>query len=533
MFDKKFTATDVDKRISKLKGDRGVWETHWQDIGDYILPRKNQITKISTPGEKKTILLLDNTGVHANELLAGALHGLLTNPNGEWFELTTGDQDLDQVDVVRRWLQDLTTLCHNVLNNSNFQTEVHEFYLDLCGFGTALMYMEEDDKSEVRFSTDYVVNYFIEENSHGVVDRIYREWKWPADKIVEEFGIDSVGKQVKQAYEKRDCDRKFRVVHAVYPKHLAGDLTEGRFKYISQYFVMEEEKVELRIKGFRDFPYIVARWSKASGEIYGRSPGMTALPDVKVLNKMTETMLIGAQKVVDPPLQLPDDGYILPIKTGPGGLNYYRAGTNEYIRPVFNDTRIDFGFQAMEERRTRVRDAYYVNQLQLREGPQMTATEVMQRTEEQMRLLGPMLGRQQSEFLRPLIDRLVDILFASGKIDKNTIPEELQGRKIDVRYSSLIAKSQRLNEAQNIMRTLEATLPIGNIDPSVYHNISSDGLFRVLAGIYGFPERAMRTKQEVKEIRDAQVQAQQQAQAQMQEQAQIENMAKIAPVMGG
>ena len=529
-FKKLLTQQQVIKKMDALKAERGNWETHWQEIADYILPRKNNVIKKQVPGEKKMQYILDNTGMLSNELLAGALHGLLTNPNATWFELTTGDYRLDTDDQVRKWLQKTSKDMHNVLNNSNFQTEVHELYMDLCGFGTACMYIEEDERDYVRFNAGFIANYYVEENSMGRVDRVYREWQWTADKIVEEFGLDNVGKKVQDSFKKMD-DVKYCVIHAVYPRTMVGDMENGEFKYISQYLLKEDPNVTLRVGGFREFPYVVPRWSKATGESYGRSPGMNALPEVKVLNKMAETMLIGAQKVVDPPVQLPDDGFVLPIVTKPGGINYYRAGSNDYIKPVFNDTRMDFGFQAMQDRKVRVRESFYVDQLMLQQGPQMTATEVLQRTEEKMRLLGPMLGRQQSEFLRPLIDRVFDIMLNNGLIPKQEIPAALQGKKLDVRYSSLIAKSQRLADGQNIMRTFEAITPAAQADVSVLDNIDVDKVFRAIATVYGFPEEAIRPKKEVDQMRQGRAEAQAQMQQQAQEAQQTEQMAKLAPIM--
>ena len=520
------TVKQIREKVNHLRGERANWETHWQDIADFIIPRKNTIITQRSPGEKRNIFLLDNSGVMANELLAGALHGLLTNPNAQWFELTTGDVQLDQQDGAREWLQGVTEDMHNVLNNSNFQTEVHELYVDLAGFGTSVMLSEEDDRSVVRFSTQFIRDYLLDENNLGFVDQIYREWKWSADKIVAEFGEDKVGEKVLKAYKAGKND-KFCIIHAVYPKNLVAG-SEYKFDYISQY-ILPDEEVELRLGGFKEFPYTAPRWSKAPGETYGRSPGMNALPEVKTLNKMTETVLKSAQKVVDPPLQLPDDGFIMPIVTKPGGINYYRSGTQDVIKPIMNNAQIDFGYQAMQDKRQRIKEAYYVDQLQLREGPQMTATEVLQRTEEKMRLLGPMLGRMQSEFLRPLIDRVFAIMQRRGKI--RPIPPILSKRLIDVRYSSMVAKSQRVADGQNILRTMEAAAPFINTDPTVLDNINGDEALKAIARIYGLPQSILRSNAEVAQIRKDKAAAQQAALEAQQQQMQVDNAAKMAPIM--
>lgn len=513
---KKLTVKQIKEKIEKLKGERSTWESHWQEIADYIIPRKNTVTSQKSPGQKRGVTIVDSTGIQCNELLAGALHGLLTNPNAPWFELTTGDTELDRDDEVRMFLQKTAKDIHNVLNNSNFQTEIHEVYLDLCGFGTSAMYIEEDPKGVVRFSTKFIAEYMISENSRGEVDELYREWQWTSSQIVQAFGLDKVGKKVQDSFKKNNGD-KFTLHHAIYPRESVDPQHRSPLKYISQY-TLPEENLELSEKGFREFPYVVPRWSKAAGETYGRSPGMNALPEVKTINKMTETMIIGAQKVVDPPVQLPDDGFIMPLVLLPGGINYYRSGTQEVIKPIFNDSRIDFGFQAMEDRRRRIREAFYVDQLQLQQGPQMTATEVLQRTEEKMRLLGPMLGRQQSELLRPMIDRVFSIMVRMGKI--KDFPNVLRGKKIDVRYSSLIAKSQRLADGQNLMRFMEAVTPFVNADASVLDNINGDKALKVVAEVYGAPQEILRNKKDVEQVREARAQAQ--AQALQQQQAQHE-----------
>lgn len=514
---KKLTPKEIIKFYKKLKSERGTWENHWQEVTDHILPRKNTVTTTRQPGEKRTWQLLDNTGVQSNELLAGALHGMLTNPDSPWFELTTGDIVADNDDEIRLWLQENTRKIHHVLNNSNFQTEVHELYIDLGAIGTACQFIEEDEKNIVRFSTKFIADYYIKEGRFGVVDTIFYESKWKAEDIIEEWGP---GKHRDVDLSAKACDnRDFKVIHCVYP-------FEKRFYQVSM--LLDQETV-LAEGTFNEFPYVVPRWTKASGEHYGRSPGMNALPEMKVLNKMNETMLIGAQKKVDPPIQMPDDGYIFPPVTAPGGINYFRSGTNEFIKPVFNDTNLDFGYQAMEDRRKRVRDSFYIDQLRLQQGgPAMTATEVLQRTEESMRLLGPMLGRMQAEFLRPLIDRVFNIMMRKGLI--TPAPANLKNFKLDVRYSSLIAKSQRVSDAQNIMRTFQAAAPFINLDPSVADNFNGDACLRLIANVYGFPQLGLRGVKELTQIRQQKAQAQQMQMQEMQKQQELNNAAQMADI---
>lgn len=519
------TPKQMKEKVKKLRSSRGTWEQHWQELADYILPRKNNIVASRTPGEKVNQYLLDNTALQSNVLLSGFLHGLLTNPNSQWFELMTGEPEIDNDDSVRVWLQRTSRDILHVLNNSNFQTEIHELYIDLGCFGTACMDIVEDDEHIVRFATRPIQSYDIVEDNRGRISEVYRTFKWNAQQIVQEFGEDvlKLSRDLEKAFTTNDA-REFEIYHGVYPKKVT---MEGAKPFESLYILCDKE-VELRRAGFREFPYVVPRWTKNSGEKYGRSPAMNALPEAKTLNLMVETTIKGAQKVVDPPLQAPDDGFLGTIRTRPGSVNFYRSGTQDYIRPIFNDAKVDFGFQAIEEKRARIRESFFVDQLRLRDGtPQMTATEVEARIEQSFRFMGPVLGRQQSELLRPLIDRVFEIMQRREMISEP--PEILQGRVLDVQYSSMIAKSQRQGEAKSILRTIEQATPFISSDPTILDRINGEQALLLLARLNNFPQEILRSDKEVETIRQQRAE-QQAAQAQAEAGAQTaENIGKAAP----
>lgn len=525
---KTLTVKQLEKRRLKLKSERSAWLDHWQECTDFFLTNRNTIQTKQLQGQKRTFQLLDNTGTHSLQLLAGAMQSLLTNPDLPWFEMTTGNLELDSIDSVRLWMQKTTRSMHNVLNNSNFQTEVHEFYLDVGGLGTGAVFMEEDVKKIVNFSTKFIADYGIDEGPDGYVNALYREWMDTPANLIAEFGKKAMPKKIMDVFNK-GLDDKFLVIHWVYPKYWCEAGSKDKMQYVSHYYLPDLEH-DIESGEFADFPFLVTRWSKAAGEKYGRSPGMVALPELKVLNKMNETLLIGAQKMVDPPLQMEDDGVVGPLITKPGGINYTRPGA-EPIRPIFNDMRLDFGFQAMEDRRQRVRDAFYVDQLKLRQsGPMMTATEVLQRTEESMRLLGPLLGRMQAEFLRPLIDRLFKIMWDRKMIEAP--PSELQGRAVDVKYSSLIAKSQRINEGQGVSRVIaelaNLTAAQGGQNMQVWQNINQDAVARLIVGTFGAPQEMLYDQKIVDQQREAQAAQQKQMMEMQQKQMDLQNAESMA-----
>ena len=221
---------------------------------------------------------------------------------------------------------------------------------------------------------------------------------------------------------------------------------------------------------------MVPRWSKTSGEVYGRSPAMMCLPDIKMVNEMMKTTIRAAQKATDPPLLVPDDGFILPLRTIPGGLNYYRSGTNDRVEPLTTGSRPDIGLDYIESRREHITKTFHTDWLQLREGPQMTATEVLQRQEEKMRLMGPMVGRLQSELLGPMIDRVFNILTRRGQLPM--APTEFEGQQLAVDYVTPVARAQKAQLVFNLSRFLEQMVPLANLKPEMLDNLDFDATFR-------------------------------------------------------
>jgi hypothetical protein len=278
--------------------------------------------------------------------------------------------------------------------------------------------------------------------------------------------------------------------------------------------------------GFDDFPFMIPRFVKDSVSQYGRSPAMTALPDVKMLNKMSETTIKAAQKQIDPPLMVPDDGFMLPVRTTPGSLNFYRSGTRDRLEPLNIGANNPLGLNMEEQRRNAIRQAFYVDQLLLGQGPTMTATEVLQRNEEKMRLLGPVLGRLQAELLQPLISRSFALLLGSGLLPP--APEELQGQDIDIEYVSPLAKAQKLTDLQAMLRGFEILLQVGQVAP-VTDYLDGDKMVQYLVETAGLPARVIKSTEEVEQVRRQQQEAQARQQALEQQMVQAEQANKVAP----
>ena len=510
----------IKKRCSALESDRQTWEDHWQDILDYVMPRKADVTFVRSRGEKRTEVLFDSTAITANNLLAASLQGTLTSPSLPWFSIKLRDEELNENRDVQLWLEDTARRMYDTFNETNFNTEVHEMYLDLCSIGTAALFVEEGSKGfdtdGIHFNCLHIAEYYIQESIDGKVDTLYRKYKLTARQAVQEFGFDNVGEKIQTASKERP-DHKFNFIHAVEPTadyERSTGKSATKLKFHSCH-VCEEDKMVVRTGGYNEFPYLVPRWSKATGEIFGRSPSFNALPDIKTLNKAVEIGLKAWAKAIDPPLLVQDDGVIGRVRMTPAGITVIR--NDGAVKPLQIGTNWQITDLKENQLRTAIRQAYYSDQLQLQEGPQMTATEVQVRYELMQRLLGPTLGRFQSEFLNPLIERVFGIMYRAGALLKE--PDIIQGTKIDVEYLGPLARSQRMEESVAIERLYSLAMNIAQIDPAIMDNIDHDEAVRLRGKLLGVPKTVLRGKDDVDNMRTMRAEQAQMAQMAQEQQA--------------
>lgn len=456
----------------KTSTERTNCEGHWQQIAEMISPRKLDFVGMRTPGEKRMNQVYDTTGIHANELLAAGLHGMATNPASKWFSLRIVGKkavedgtriDLNELPEVQKYLSDVEDIMWARIYQpgTNFTTSLHETYLDLGAFGTAVMFLGQRDNGGLLFEPRALAECIVAENHEGRIDTVFRRTKYTVRQMMQMSkhalnpdGWD-VSQKVKDLYKKQKYDEPIYVIHAVFPRAERDPTKKGTkdMPWASCYFE-ETECHELEMGGFPEFPYLVPRWSKYAGEVYGRSPGMTSLPDVKMLQAMTVTVIKAAQKIVDPPLWLRDDGVVGQTRTVPGGINYWRGNPNDgvMLQPVAGQA-LPITLEMLEALRNRIRTTFFTDVLQITTDAEMTATEVMQRTAERMRLMGPLIGRLEAEMLGPLVDRVFGILNRANLLPPP--PEIIQDEEFTVEYVSPIATAQKQMTAAGMTQVMQ------------------------------------------------------------------------------
>ena len=509
----------LNKALASVKDARRNWEEQRQNIGDLMSPNRGDFVSLRSVGEKRREKIFDSTPLRALTLFSSVMHNLLTPSAQHWFEIQLKDPILSQDKDVQLWLEEITRLVMEAFNrpHNNFHPSMHEYLLDLGAFGTGVMYVKDVPAEGPHFMTFPLYDCYLAKNELGRVDTIYRVYEHTAKELLETWG-ENVPEKVLKAKEKNSIYDKFACCHVVKPTHTFKQPVQNRFPWTSIYFMPDEKEV-LSIGGFNEFPFVCSRWERNSLETYGRGPGGEALADVKMLNEMEKTYLKALQKMVDPPLMVPDDGFINPVRTTPGGLNYYRSGLgkDERIFPLPAMQRLDYAENKMGQVRQSIEKAFYLDMMEL-PGPtaqdgdvlRFTATEVQARQRDRMQILGPLISRQEIEMLGPLIERTVNIM-----IQNNMLPQPpeivLEQKEFKIEYRNPISIAMRGYELNSISQLIQFLAPMAQIDPTVMQRLDVSRIAELGAEILRTPPSVIKDEAQF----NAEMEAQQQQQALM------------------
>jgi hypothetical protein len=503
---------DIIREHEQMVSERGVWEEHWREIAERVLPRQDWFQASNkTPGEKRTEKVFDATAGLALERFAAAMESMLTPRTMRWHKLKVRNPAISDNKAIQAYLDEVTNILFQVRYNpkANFASQVHENYMSLGAFGTGAIFIDDVIGTGIRYRSIHLSEVYFCENYAGIIDKVHRKFEMTARQAAQRWGVDRLPEKVRAALEKQP-ETKFEFIHCVKPND---DMMPGRrdyrgMPYVS-YYISTDGKSIISEGGFRTMPYAVSRYVTAPKEIYGRSPAMTVLPEIKMINEMSKTVIRAAHKIVDPPLLLQEDGVLQAFNARPGALNF--GGVNErgeqMVQPLQTGARVDIGMEMMEQRRKVINDAFLITLFQiLVESPNMTATEAMLRAQEKGALLAPTMGRQQSEMLGPMIERELDILATAGVLPP--MPDELaeMGGDVEIEYVSPLNRAQRAEEGVAILRTLESVTPLAQIDPSVMMIFNPEMIARELSEINGVPAKVLRSREEIEQMKMEQAQ---------------------------
>lgn len=522
-------------QFEQLKQARFGFENLWQQIADNEVGRRDFNTT-RTPGEQRMGEIHDITALLSGELLAGALHSLMTNSASKWFRLGLEEPGLAEDPDVRLWIDEIAEpQMYNAINRpeAGFNPQMHEVYFDLTIFCTAGLSIEEEVGRGAVFSSRPLRELYLAEDAFGRVDTVFRNVRMSARSAEQRWG-DRAPKKALDLVAKDKPEERIDVIHVIRPneKPMPGRLDFSGMPWSSLYIDAQGKEV-IDEGGFWELPLMTPRWSRDSGEVYGRGPGITALADAKMLNAMWKTIIKGAQKMVDPPMLMDNDGVLTQLRTSPGSVNIQEATSlrENSVRPLLTQGRPDLGIDLVNRKQQNIQSAFHSEVLPLFNSPYMTATQVLELVQQAQRFLSPILGRLQSELLEPMIQRIFGIELRAGRLDP--IPEILAGQNVQVEYISPIARAQKASDVSAIVETFQLAAELEQVIPGTIDNLDADIALREVADAKGVPVSIVRDANFVAEIRErrAEIQAEQQQKQDLLETADVAS--KLIPAISG
>jgi hypothetical protein len=486
----KITEQAIEKLIARYESARrmrGNWESLWEECYAYALPQRGGFLSEPVPGSRRNERIYDATAMDAADQLAASMLANLTPTWSQWFGLKPGPDLTDaEAQKLAPILEKAAKTIQDHFDRSNFAVEIHQCYLDLIVGGTASISFEEAPPggfTAFRFSAIPLTRVTLEEGESGYLDAAYRVLSLTTAQIIERYPAAILPPNIARKGE-RDSQVKFKILEAVVPDNLIYAYKAILIEDINRPVLMAEGK-------FAQSPFISFRWLKSPGEIYGRSPIMKALPDIKTANKVVELILKNASIAVTGIWQADDDGVLNPanIELVPGAIIPKAVGSNG-LQPLAMPGKFDVSQLILENLQGRIRHALLADKLAPLVSARMTATEVMERSAEMSLLLGATYGRLQSELLTPLIKRAFSILKRRGEIPDIT----LDGRLVVVDYRSPLARSQGQRNVQNTLSWINSVLAMG---PEAAVSIDLAQAARFLGDALGVPSDLIRKQIEV------------------------------------
>ena len=442
-------------RYQAAQTRRRPWESLWRDCYAYALPQRgNGFGSDFDPARRHAERLFDGTATDAVEQLAASLLAELTPPWSQWFGLVPGNDvaDFDR-SIASEELDRATKTIQGNFDRSNFAVEIHQAFLDLTAVGSATLLFEEAPLgalSAFRLTAVPMSEMHFEAGPDDQILGHFRSRSLSLKTLQSLFPETELSEKHKSCSTER-ANRALPIVEAVLPSH-------GHFLYTALLIDQPEKPTLLAQGSLPASPFISFRWLKGASEIYGRSPIMTALPDIKTVNKVVELVLKNASIAVTGIWQAEDDGVLNPanIRLVPGTIIPKAVGSSG-LTPLQAPGRFDVSNLMLDDLRGRIRHTLLVDRLGPLSGRRMTATEILERSGEMSRLLGATYGRLQAELLTPLITQAMRILRRRGEIPDIA----LDGRTIDLQYRSPLARLQARDDIQNTLMWLETSAQLG------------------------------------------------------------------------
>lgn len=532
-------------RYQDLASERAPWDTVWQELAEFCLPRKAEISaKRSMPDTSRHDVLFDSTAMQSAATLANGQLAYITPADSRWFvyEPPRGVRS----DRAKQWYAKCSEIAQLMLATSNFYTEIHETYFDDSVFGTYALFVQAGRAHPLNFAKFDVGTYSIAENDESEVTTLFRELELTALQAADKFGEENLSDKMRKAVaEIRRTGKggtiKHKFIHAIYKREedeRDAKKADGPNKPWASVYVEQASKHVCRNSGFDEKPFFAGRHVKSMNGPYGVSPAWMALPEARQLNFLTKQLDALAEVKAYPRLLMPatHEGE---IDLRSGGVTYFDpTQPNAVPREWLTQGEYQIGLEREARKQQAIERAFHVDMFRMfasLDKTNMTATEVAERASEKLVQFSPSFTRKTTELLTPMLRAVFGILIRSGRFPappQDAIQRDAMGQPVlpepEVSYVSKVALALRAMHNLSLARTMERNAIIAQVRPEVLDNFKWDVIARETARNDGLPSDWLAEESDVEMARAARAQAQ----AQMQQQQEMLTMAEAAGKAG-
>jgi len=528
------TKGDLDKIYGELFNGIQTWKPFWKQLKQYINPHLGFFEEDTANWAKRDDeAILNSTPIEACEVLAAGMQNGVTSPSRPWFKWEAAMEQLRDDDDAREWTRIAEKMAYDILERAAFYEHTHPYYEQLGCFCSAAMVMADDPETLVRFRTLDTGEYAVGLGPTQEVERFARFLRLTVSQVVEMFGKTNCPPGVVSQYDRRQFNEYVKVKHVIFPNpdYDPKMMDYTKMKYRSYYWMDNSLPGKfLSEGGHQSMPVFFCVWKRTGFDTYGKGPGWRALPDSKMLQEMEDDILTAHELSIKPSLNVPDT--LLSgsgVSIVPGGINPYAPtqGQDNRVTPTF---QVNFDFNAAELKvqavEQRIKNSFFANVFLMLENIDhagMTAREILERSNEKMSMIGPVLDSIQNKFLRPLMMALFEKMIAvKGLLPPP--PPSLQGQQLQIRYVSILAQAQQMTGITAIEQTCQFVLGLAQADPNAKDKLDIDAAIDEYSDALGIPPKIIVPEAKVAIIRQQRAQMQQQAEKMQQAQ----QMAAIA-----
>lgn len=523
------------------------WYQRWRDISRYINPKRGFFEGFvpNYNAQYDYRLIIDDNPAHYSRVLAAGMQSGLTSPSMPWLRMGFGRPDLEAREDVKNWLEFVTNVILDIFAGCNFYDCTHQAYEELGMFGTASFGMFEDHKTVIRCRSHTIGEYYLSTDSQGRVNGFARQYWMTVDQLVEEYGWNNVSDKVRAIYNASNRDQ-YVLIYTLCEANTSRvpgllDFRGMPFRMVTWEAISPFDQA-LRVEGYREFPYMCPRWDMTTtADVYGVGPGSFALGNIKMLYRMQKDSLLAIAKMADPPVQA-DASVEGAVNMIPGGVTRTTSTTpNGGVKPAYQVNPDIAGLEAkIDKTDKKIASRFYADLFLMMidadsrgEGGEKTAREIVERHEEKLFMLGPVIGRIKSDLLDPAVDRCFAIALRNHLIPPP--PKIIQGLNLKPQYISVLAQAQKMAGTAAIEQEAAFVGTLAGAFPEAKDNLNPDEAIRAHADMIGVPPKMIRAPEEVAQIRAARMKAMQDQQDQANALAAVQAAKNLsaAPVGGG